>query len=114
VYYGWQRPNSSTTDGFSAACWFFGQELTDMALTANRTAPIIGLIQTAWGGTEIDDWIVNKSIAECKNASGAPEPNRYADFGVGFVHSSCICRHHAGLHAPCDMLYLLVPMLIGC
>lgn len=33
------------------AGWMFAQELTDMALAANKTAPIFGLIQTAWGGT---------------------------------------------------------------
>ena len=25
AWYGWQQPNSSTADSFSAACWFFGQ-----------------------------------------------------------------------------------------
>eukprot|EP00040_Diaphanoeca_grandis_P024611 m.135537 g.135537 ORF g.135537 m.135537 type:complete len:835 (+) comp29800_c0_seq1:114-2618(+) len=80
-FFGWQRPNSSVADEFSAACWFFAQELTDMALTANKTAPILGIIQSAWGGTEIDDWIVNKSISKCLNASGAPEPNRQGAHG---------------------------------
>ena len=37
---------------------------------------MLGMIQSAWGGTEIDDWIKNSSIAECKNASGFPEPSR--------------------------------------
>lgn len=73
---GWVVPNSTYVDSFSAACWFFAQELTDMALDANETPPVLGMIQTAWGGTEIDDWIKNSSIAACKNASGDPEPNR--------------------------------------
>lgn len=31
TYYGWQpEVNSSTIDEFSAACWFFAQELTDI------------------------------------------------------------------------------------
>jgi hypothetical protein len=63
-------------DGFSAACWFTAQELTDIAAVANEPIPIFGMVQTAWGGSEIDDWIKNSSIAECKNAEGLPEPNR--------------------------------------
>ena len=38
-------------------------------MDANRSAPVIGLIQSAWGGTEITSWIKNSSIA-CENASG--------------------------------------------
>jgi hypothetical protein len=34
------------------------------------------MVQTAWGGSEIDDWTKNSSIAACKNAEGLPEPNR--------------------------------------
>jgi len=45
VNYGWVLPNSSTTAEFSAACWFFAQELTDIAVDKNTTAPVIGLIQ---------------------------------------------------------------------
>lgn len=48
-YTGWQRPNSSKIRPFSAACWFFGQELTDIAMEKNETPPILGLIQSAWG-----------------------------------------------------------------
>ena len=75
--YGWAHPNSSTTDEFSAACWFFAQELTDIAVDKNTTAPIIGLLQSAWGGTQIEDWQRNDTIANCKNASGTgPVANR--------------------------------------
>jgi hypothetical protein len=73
---GWVIPNSTYVEAFSAACWMFAQELTDMAIDANEPPPILGMVQTAWGGTEIDDWIKNTSISACKNASGAPEPNR--------------------------------------
>jgi sialate O-acetylesterase len=69
-YYGWQVPNSTTVDEFSAACWFTAQELTDMALDRGEAAPVIGLIQSAWGGTEIESWLRNDTIAECRNATG--------------------------------------------
>ena len=49
-WYGWQVPNSTKVDEFSAACWYFAQELTDMAAAAGRPAPILGLVQSAWGG----------------------------------------------------------------
>jgi hypothetical protein len=68
-YHGWQLSNASTVDEFSAACWFTAQELTDIEIDANRSAPILGMVQSAWGGTEITSWIKNSSIA-CKNASG--------------------------------------------
>ena len=48
-YTGWQQPNSSKIEPFSAACWFFAQELTDIAMDKNQTPPILGLIQSAWG-----------------------------------------------------------------
>jgi hypothetical protein len=88
TFYGWHKPNSSTVDPFSGACWYFAQELTDIALTKNETAPILGLLQSAWGGSEIDDWIKNTSISACKNASGAPEPNRqgHVKGGSGAVY----------------------------
>ena len=44
-WYGWQRPNSSIADGFSAACWMFGQELSDIAADRNETPPVLGLVQ---------------------------------------------------------------------
>lgn len=52
-----------------------------MALTENATVPVLGLIESAWGGSEIDDWIRNSSIAVCKNATGQPEPNRQGGDG---------------------------------
>ena len=75
-YYGWQIPNSTTVDEFSAACWYFAQELTDMAAVENKPVPIIGLVQSAWGGSQIQVWLKNDTVANCKNSSGYPEQNR--------------------------------------
>jgi len=96
-FYGWQHPNSSIVDSFSAACWFFAQELTDMALTSNKPVPILGMVQSAWGGTEIDDWIVNKSISNCLNASGAAEPNRQGPNGAVYPDNGAL---NNGMVAP--------------
>lgn len=73
-YYGWQVPNSTIVDDFSATCWMFGQELTDIAVDKNTTPPVLGLIQSSWGGTIIDFWLKNDTISRCKNATGGPEP----------------------------------------
>ena len=87
-YHGWQIPNASTVDEFSAACWFTAQEITDIETDANRTAPILGLVQSAWGGTEITSWIKNSSMA-CKNASGTG-PQKTSGGGGGFgPHIKC-------------------------
>ena len=72
-YFGWHMPNSSTVREFSAACWYFAQELSDIAAARGEATPIIGLVQSAWGGSEIDDWLKNDTIAACKNTSGFPE-----------------------------------------
>ena len=47
-----------------------------MAAVENKTAPIIGLMQTAWGGSQIQVWLRNDTVANCKNTSGFPEQNR--------------------------------------
>ena len=91
VYYGWQHPNSSKINSFSAACWFFAQELTDIAVDKNQTPPILGLIESAWGGTEIDDWLRNDTISNCKNASGFP------GLSIQLLSSVCLTAQHEQL-----------------
>lgn len=43
------RPNSTILMDFSAACWFFAQELTDIMQDNNETVIPLGLVETAWG-----------------------------------------------------------------
>ena len=54
--------------GFSAACYYYGESLTD-ALGA--AAPPLGLIHTAWGGSTIQNWISNATLNSnvCANHS---------------------------------------------
>ena len=40
-YQGWQTPNASTVDEFSAACWFTAQELLT-SLDQDKSPPILG------------------------------------------------------------------------
>ena len=47
--------NTSELFHFSATCYYFGQSLTD---ELGATAPPIGLIHTAWGGSMVEQWHV--------------------------------------------------------
>ena len=51
---------------FSSTCWYYGESLSD---ELGPNPPPIGLIHTAWGGSEIEQWLDNATIAECANAS---------------------------------------------
>eukprot|EP00039_Didymoeca_costata_P005967 m.86252 g.86252 ORF g.86252 m.86252 type:complete len:759 (+) comp13049_c1_seq1:108-2384(+) len=52
---------------FSATCFYFGQALTDER--KEETPVPIGLIQTAIGGSQIEAWMPDSALAECKNES---------------------------------------------
>jgi hypothetical protein len=61
--------DSSSLMKFSATCFYFGKSLTDEFIGAGTPAPPIGLVHTAWGGSTIEQWLTNETIATC---SGAP------------------------------------------
>ena len=83
---------------FQAACWFFAQELTDIAVDKNATPPVLGMIQSAWGGTQIEDWQRNDTIANCKNASGTgPISNRGKQAGKVYPDNGALWN---GMVAP--------------
>lgn len=46
-------------------------------------APPIGLIHTAWGGSRIEAWVDNSSLATCSNSTGQPVP---ASPGTAMFH----------------------------
>lgn len=48
----WARAAPDNLGGFSAACWHMAKEI----LKHEPTTPI-GLIQAAWGGSSIEDWM---------------------------------------------------------
>ena len=59
---------------FSAACWYFAQELTELMSEAafeerDGTVVPIGILDTAIGGSRIEEWTTNDTIATCANAS---------------------------------------------
>ena len=62
--------NRSVLMTFSAACWYFGQALTDeLAKMNNGDAPPIGLIASSVGGTMIELWTPAEELQNCKNTS---------------------------------------------
>eukprot|EP01052_Picozoa_sp_SAG31_P009136 SAG31_NODE_474_length_15176_cov_7.362340_14_plen_94_part_00 len=56
--------DSSSLMGFSATCFYFAQELTDM-LGGTSAAPPIGLVHVAWGGSTIEQWLSNSTTTAC-------------------------------------------------
>ena len=73
----WKTAAQSIADGnasspdyslfqFSAACWYFAEVLTNIL---GSEAPPLGLISTAIGGSMVEQWIPNSTVASCKNLS---------------------------------------------
>ena len=68
--------NRSVLMAFSAACWYFGQALTDELSKMNDgKAPPIGLIASSVGGTMIELWTPVEELENCKNTSCGPKIN---------------------------------------
>ena len=67
---------------FGAACWYFGQRITDLGvaagdLTASGEAIPLGLINTAIGGQRIEEYQVNDTTSgptTCAASAGAGSP----------------------------------------
>jgi hypothetical protein len=67
-------PNGSQTqtcslERFSAACYYFAEELTKKMVSAGETPPVIGLVSTAIGGSMIEEWLPNSTSAQCTGRS---------------------------------------------
>ena len=53
--------------GFPATCYYFGESLSDaIANASGGSAHPIGLVNTAWGGSSIEEWLSNDTIASCE------------------------------------------------
>lgn len=72
---------------FPAACYYFGEELSD-AISSTRSRGTttddvpIGLINTAWGGSAIEQWLTNKSLATCEYAGTSSSNQEWHDTRV--------------------------------
>ena len=54
---------------FSATCYYFAEALTTLHETAGKTAPPLGLVSTAVGGSMIEEWVPNTTTDRCKGAA---------------------------------------------
>ena len=72
--------DSSALMRFSATCFYFAQELTNKF--ADKQAPPIGLVHTAWGGSTIEQWLSNDTIATCQSARITSQNQEYHDSRV--------------------------------
>eukprot|EP00040_Diaphanoeca_grandis_P010748 m.55060 g.55060 ORF g.55060 m.55060 type:complete len:657 (+) comp22015_c0_seq2:53-2023(+) len=58
-------PDKSVLFTFSSTCWYYAEGLTN---ELGSEAPPLGLIHTAWGGSMIEQWLPNTTLATCKSA----------------------------------------------
>ncbi|MCW4462013.1 beta galactosidase jelly roll domain-containing protein [Sphingomonas sp. BT-65] len=58
---GWTVPSAATVKDFSAVCMFFGREVA-----AAKKVPV-GLVHSAWGGSQIEAWIPAAGLRPMKN-----------------------------------------------
>jgi sialate O-acetylesterase len=63
--------DNSAFGRFSSTCYYFGEALSDelASQSTDGIAPPIGLVHTSFGGSTIEQWLTNKTIATCANAS---------------------------------------------
>ena len=66
---GWLAP-SRMGGAFSAACFFWGRDMSDALAKRNMARPI-GLMQAAVGGTTLQFWSSNDAVAQCQGL-GSP------------------------------------------
>ncbi len=68
---GWRRCTAETLAPFSACGYFFGRQLRQ-----DMNVPV-GLIATAWGGSDIISWISKEKIESGGYIPGVGEPEEY-------------------------------------
>ena len=71
---GGRGKDCTALDQFSAACFYFAQSLTDrmaedVAQGGAEAVVPLGMIETAWGGTTIEQWVPIGSQLQCQNIS---------------------------------------------
>eukprot|EP00729_Bicosta_minor_P010417 gene10417-25194_t len=76
--------DKSAFGGFSSTCYYYGESLSDeLAKTsADGKAPPIGLIHTAFGGSSIEQWLSNETIATCSQAAQSSSNQMWHDARV--------------------------------
>ena len=68
----WHVSSKDSVAGDSAVCFFFGERLADA-----RPGRPIGLIGNNWGGTSVEQWSTNTSLARCGDGGGGGNGDLY-------------------------------------
>ena len=63
----WSVASNKTASAFSAVCWFVGRRLSDALTKAAGHAVPIGLIESAWGATSIQEWMPMEALQACNH-----------------------------------------------
>ena len=52
---------------YSSTCYYFAEKLTDELRESEGSAPTLGLVHTAWGGSTIEDWLDDETLKSCSD-----------------------------------------------
>ncbi|KAE8295520.1 Sialate O-acetylesterase [Larimichthys crocea] len=63
----WSVPTAANVGRFSAVCWLFGRYMNE-----HLKYPI-GLVQSCWGGTPIEDWSSSRALQKCGLQQNGPQ-----------------------------------------
>jgi len=76
--------DNSQFGGFSSTCYYYGESLSDelAKASADGKAPPIGLIHTSYGGSSIEQWLTNDTIATCAEAPQSASNQMWHDSRV--------------------------------
>ena len=69
---------------YSSTCYYYGESLSDelAAASSDGVAPPLGLVHTSYGGSTIEQWLDNTTIATCANASISGSNQQWHDSRV--------------------------------
>ena len=72
--------DSSQLMSFSSTCFYYGISLSEeLEMSTGAPPPPIGMVHTSFGGSSIEQWLTNETIATCANAS------------IGPTNQVCVC-----------------------
>lgn len=77
-------------DDFSAHCWYTFMELTNILDGDNVSTPF-GLIESAWGGTQVQAWTPNATLdSSCTNLTGGKPQQSHVKPGSGALFNGMV------------------------
>eukprot|EP00756_Hemistasia_phaeocysticola_P054911 Hpha_TRINITY_DN30826_c0_g1::TRINITY_DN30826_c0_g1_i1::g.155682::m.155682/K05970/SIAE; sialate O-acetylesterase len=93
---GWVRSDAKDANGnwvlddFSAHCWYTFSEVSDIIEGSGQLVPF-GLIESAWGGTQVQSWTPNVTLdSSCRNLTGGAPPQATYPPGNGALWNGMV------------------------